>query len=124
MNKIEKWGPWEDRSHTLRYHPLREIYKAVVNRIYSVQFSKEQSDWGEIIHLWIRRHDNQDIPWRDKMKIKESLMGVKRFAIEVFPPNDKLIDQADMYHIYVLPVGFELPFGLHLTQKSYNNRIP
>ena len=112
-NKNEKWGNWEDRSHLLTMHTIKSIYKAVLNRVYSVQFSKEESDWGEIVHLWIRRHDSRDISWAEKMKIKESLMGEKRFAVEVFPPRQYLVDQADMYHIYVLPLGFELPFGLH-----------
>lgn len=119
MKNRESWGDWEDRSYLCRLHPVKSIYKAMVNKVYSVQFSKETSEWGEIIHLWIRRHDNNDISWYEKMRIKESLMGEKRFAVEVFPPKEYLVDQADMYHLYVLPLGFELPFGLHLKEKTF-----
>lgn len=117
-NKNEKWGEWEDHSHKLGPHPVKEIYKAMVNRLYSVQFSKEQSAWGEITHLWIRRHDESDVSWANKMRIKEELCGDRRFAVEVFPPRDNLVDQANMYHIYVLPTGFQLPFGLHLKTQA------
>lgn len=28
--------------------------------------------------------------------------------------KSNLVDQANVYHLWVLPAGFQLPFGLHL----------
>lgn len=44
-------------------------------------------------------------------RIKDELAGVDATAIEVYPPKAEVIDQADMFHIWVLPG--KLPFGLH-----------
>ncbi|MDD2979557.1 MAG: hypothetical protein PHN80_06240 [Hespellia sp.] len=68
---------------------------------------------GEVEHLAIRNKDNTDIPWAEKYRIKNELIGKNRTAIEVFPDADRLIDAAGMYHLWVLPEGFEMPFGIH-----------
>lgn len=53
-----------------------------------------------------------DIPWRDKQRIKNEIFGHDRTAVEVFPETSKLIDQGNLYHIWVLPKDMELPFGI------------
>lgn len=44
-------------------------------------------------------------------RIKNELAGEDATAIEVYPPQADVIDQADMFHIWVL--RGRLPFGLH-----------
>lgn len=39
--------------------------------------------------------------------------GDTRIGVEVYPRDADLVDQANIYHLWVLPLGFELPFGLH-----------
>jgi len=56
--------------------------------------------------------DIQVPPWRDKQRVKDELFGPGYTAIEVMPPREELIDEADMYHIWVLPAGFLLPFTI------------
>ena len=73
---------------------------------------------GVVEHMAIRNADNTDIPWATKQKIKNELAGRKRTAIEVFPDEDRLIDVVGMYHLWVLPEGFELPFGIHPLDKK------
>ncbi|WP_313578592.1 DUF7694 domain-containing protein [Lacrimispora sp.] len=68
---------------------------------------------GIVEHMCIRNADNSDIPWSVKQRIKNELAGRKRTAIEVFPSERRLIDEAGMYHLWVLPENYELPFGLH-----------
>lgn len=84
-----------------------------MNNRYSVQFSEIATDIGLIVHLWIRRHDG-DIArsWADLQQIKNELVGAERLAVEVFPPTKELVDQANMAHLWVYPVGYRLPFGL------------
>lgn len=121
------WGPWEWRDYLAdpRNHLLRELgndwpqrsgmRRACLNAIYSVQFFIRASAWGDIDHLIVRRHDGQpDIPWSHMQRLKDELCGVERVAIEVFPPQSQLVDDANCRHIWCLPDGFQLPFGLHL----------
>lgn len=68
---------------------------------------------GIVEHMAIRNADNTDISWSTKQRIKNELAGRKRTAIEVFPSEDRMIDAANMYHLWILPEGFDLPFGLH-----------
>ena len=116
--KPEIWGEWIDRTwliHMVR-HPISRItlaYGLSSNR-YVVQISDEPTEIGLVTHLWINRCDGErEIPWRDKQRIKRELVGPDRTAIEVFPRDCDLVDQADMYHLWVLPEGMGLPYGLH-----------
>jgi hypothetical protein len=49
--------------------------------------------------------------WPEMQRIKDELAGVDATAIEVYPPKAEVIDQADMFHIWVL--RGRLPFGFH-----------
>lgn len=82
-------------------------------RKYVVLCRKVQTKWGEVIHAAIRNADNSDIPWAAKQWIKNELFGKEALAIEVFPAESRLIDEAGMYHLWVLPEDFKMPFGLH-----------
>lgn len=90
---------------------LNQCYR--YNREYVVMTRPVQTEWGEVIHACIRNKDNTDIPWAKKQWIKNSLFGFDRIAIEVFPTKDRLIDDANMYHLWILPKGFNMPFGIH-----------
>lgn len=123
------WGPWEWRNHLTntraseyRTAPLAADYptrmqlkRACLNNVYSVQFFERDSIWGLIDHLLLRRHDEGlAFPWADLQRIKDELCGPERVAVEVFPPQAQLVDDANCRHLWVLPIGFVLPFGLHL----------
>ena len=54
------------------------------------------------------------------MQIKNELFGEKRAAIEVYPSQDRLVDAADTYHLWVFEKGFKMPFGIHpRDEKAY-----
>lgn len=113
------FGEWEMRVtpeeamvHYGRHegHFRREGY---LNNRYSVQISDEATDWGLVVHLWVRRHDGEMVrSWADMQRIKNELVGPERVAVEVFPPVSQLIDQANIAHLWVMPDGFSLPFSL------------
>lgn len=113
----EYWGQWEDRSRTLIHHPINQrrpgaIRSAFVNQVMSVQVSVDATDWGEVTHLWIKRHDGKPVTWREMQRVKNELVGDERLGMEVYPPRSEVVDVANMYHLWVLPEGFRLPFGL------------
>ena len=74
-----------------------------------------RTEWGTIEHVTIGRMGlvGGDIPWAVKQEIKNELFGVRATAIEVFPCQKNLVDVMDLYHLWVLPKGFQLPFGIH-----------
>jgi len=83
------------------------------NNHHAVQISRVSTEWGVVDHLWISRHDGRAIrSWLELQAIKDHVSGVERVAVEVFPARSELVDHANMYHLWVLPAGFRLPFGL------------
>lgn len=59
--------------------------------------------------------------WSEKQQIKDELFGKNRLAIEVFPKESRLVDVADVYHLWVFDKKFDLPFGIH--PKEYSKAI-
>lgn len=92
------------------------------------------TELGRVEHAVITRIDEEsflsydgkaDIPWATKQEIKNEIFGKDRVAIEVFPEESKLVDVCDCYHLWILPKGFKMPFGIHPTkdvQGKYINR--
>lgn len=86
------------------------------------------TDWGKVEHVSITyngdkenalsQNGERDIPWKVKQEIKNELFGEDRIAIEVFPEEKKLVDVMDVYHLWVFPKGYSLPFGIHPKDKQ------
>lgn len=76
-----------------------------------------KTKWGQVEHVTIKSLVggiwSGDIPWAVKQEIKDELFGIRAAAIEVFPAKKHLVDVCDVYHLWVLPKGFEIPFGIH-----------
>lgn len=70
-------------------------------------------EFGEGFHVCIRNKKGVDIPWIEKQKIKNELFGEDYTALEVFPTTENLIDEANMYHLWIFK-NINLSFGLHL----------
>lgn len=93
---------WEQRDHVLALHPNRNIKHAFVSRDHSVQISFVYNNkYGRIAHLWVKRHNGKPTTWKEMQQIKNELIGEDKLGIEVFPPSEKVIDQAPMYHVWV-----------------------
>ena len=108
------WSSWEWRNDLVGHPEAMSGMKCCcLNNRYSVQFFEQITAWGKVDHLLIRRHDGKaNVPWADKQRIKDELMGADRTAVEVYPAVVDLVDEADVYHLWVLPEGMKLPFGL------------
>jgi hypothetical protein len=115
------FGPWERRDTPdsvrrgyVKDPTIRWLPYSYVNNRYSVQLSAVRTEqFGEVLHLWIRRHVNKPArSWTDLMRIKDELIGEERVAIEVYPAAEDVVDQAHMTHLWVLGEGVALPFGL------------
>ena len=70
----------------------------------SVQVSFFNHDkYGEITHLWIRRHDGKPLGWTQLQRIKNEIVGDDQLAVQVFPKESNKVDQANMYHLFTFP---------------------
>ena len=68
---------------------------------------------GEALHLAVRRLDESDgISWDDLQWIKNEIAGADRVAVELYPEASEVMDQANMRHPFVLPVGVAAPFTI------------
>lgn len=96
--------------HAARTGDLRSCWH---NNIYAIQVFARQTADGEALQLTINRHDNEEIEgWSDLQRIKNEVVGAHRVAIEIYPPESEVMDQANMRHLFVLPEGVEAPFTL------------
>lgn len=118
----QSWDWQELPIHQAQDRPaLRHIKRAVRNDLWLVQFYDFASDLGVIDHLMIRsivglgvlNGSGKEPSWQELQRIKNELMGPDREAVQCYPRAADVIDQADMYHLFVLPLGWPLPFGLH-----------
>lgn len=64
-------------------------------------------------NYYFSSNGERDIPWKEKQAIKNEIFGEDRIAIEVFPEESHLVDVMDIYHLWVLPKYFKIPFGIH-----------
>ena len=61
------------------------------------------------------------IGWAEKQMIKNELFGENRFAVEVYPKEDRLVDVMDVYHLWVFDKKLNMPFGIH--PKEYQKAV-
>lgn len=111
-----RWPEW-------RAHPLgpgtcgagwaAEFHTAHENGVFCVLVRNVVSPWGLVRHAMIRTVSNDEVRWAEKQRIKNEIFGEEALAVEVFPSQSRLVDQADAYHLWVLPEGVSLPFGIH-----------
>jgi hypothetical protein len=115
---------------TMTWKQAKELYResvegdVYVNDIYQVLFYDEKSiacsksihdDWefsGKMRYLSIKRHDKEPInDWREFQDIKNQICGEDSEAVELYPNENRLVDTANQYHLWVFPKGYILPFG-------------
>lgn len=121
-----KWPPWEE----VPAAEIRSIIPALGigwpaqvsrvwrNSVFVVLFREVETEWGPVAHLAIRTIGEDVVEWAEKQRIKDELMGPERVGVEVFPPRSDLVDEANMYHLWILPEGMALPFSIGYGQGS------
>lgn len=89
-----------------------------------------RTSMGNIEHVTITRKadgfkvsndGSKGFSWAEKQQIKDELFGANRVAVEVYPTEDRLVDTADVYHLWVFDKKYRLPFGIH--PKEYQKAI-
>ncbi len=93
---------------------MGDLLEAWRNNIYAVQvFARARINAPSVKHLAIRRHDGDEVHgWSDLQRIKNEIVGPDFAALEVYPPESDVVDQANMRHVFVLPKGEPAPFTI------------
>lgn len=122
-------GPWENRSHVIKLgrHPNSAAVGLHLNAEFAVQRFRypEHPGWDL---LTVNRQDETDSRhpgWKVLQGIKDRLApdGPERFGFEVFPPTRWIIDNCDLWHVWVMPLGEEPGIGFHDDQQGGGLRI-
>ena len=106
-----EWGPWEFIRFprgTVGPGWAADFERAHKNRVFAVL---DRTLACGVRHLAVTSLSDIRPSWPEMQRIKDELAGRDRTAVEVYPPNDQIVDEANMYHIWVLP--YPLSFGLH-----------
>lgn len=104
------WGPWETLTFPAGHAGhgwCAEITTAHRNRVFSVLERKVE---GGVIHYAVASLSEERPSWWEMQRIKDELAGPDKTAVEIYPPHSEIVDGANMFHIWVLPVNFA--FGL------------
>lgn len=66
--------------------------------------------WGMVRHLKVRRSDGRSgITWDQLQLAKNDALGPEVMAIEVYPPQDELVDEEHIRHLWEVPPGVVVP---------------
>jgi hypothetical protein len=92
-----------------------------VNDLYQVQL--RIADYP-LLQLNIRRRDGKPIfrDWRHFQQIKNEVVGADCEAVELYPAEDRLVDQGNKYHLWaVADPKFRFPFGWKTRTVDYSS---
>ncbi len=101
------WGLWErvENPHRLRPGWLGEVDHVRRNKVFAVLVR----DVRFAVHLAVSSLTGDRPTWHEMQRIKTELAGPDATGIEVYPPEREIVDQADMFHIWIVS---DLPFSL------------
>jgi len=117
-----EWGTWEKILLTPGQGGdgwAAECHACHRNRVFAVL---ERKDGTGVIHLGVSSLSGIRPTWREMQRIKDEIAGEDATAIEVYPPKLHVVDEADMFHLWVL--RGKLPFGLHKMDRPPGLRSP
>jgi hypothetical protein len=101
------WGSWErlENPHRLRPGWLGEVDHVRRNKVFAVLVR----DVRFAAHLAVSSLTGDRPTWHEMQRIKSDLAGPDATGIEVYPPDREIVDQADMFHLWIVS---DLPFSL------------
>lgn len=90
---------------------LGEMRRCAENGAFLIMWREtEVPVFGAVTHAFIQTASKAtDITWAEKQRIKNAIFGRERAAIEVYPRHSQLVDDANAYHLWILPKGHDFP---------------
>lgn len=108
------WMPEMDRcwmDYDRGYQVCSRLIRTKFGKVEHVTIIRISTDSSE--EFTINTGGSAPIGWAEKMMIKNELFGENRFAVEVYPKQDRLVDVTDTYHLWVFDKKHNMPFGIH-----------
>ena len=104
----------EDFQQLLEMQMKTEVWLSVKHQV-AVYRDDATEEWPAMIHLSIKRIDKKPLrDWREMQAIKNALVGPKHEGVELYPAEDRLVDGANQYHLWVLASDdVRFPFGFN-----------
>lgn len=104
------WGEWETLTFpkgSIGRGWTHDFATAHRNKVFAVL---DRTLENGVRHLAVSSLSGIRPTWREMQRIKDGLAGCDKTAIEVYPPAMEIVDEADMFHIWVLtePLSFNL----------------
>lgn len=114
------WTPFEQTGQVVRdlngALPEGTVWRN--SRYQVVMRTCGNADSPAIVWLSIKRYDGHPArDWRDLQRLKNELLGPEVEAVELFPAESRLVDNANQTHIWAFP-GFVFPFGFQVRLVS------
>ena len=80
------------------------------NRFVVMVFENTPTTGGNAVKVMVQNHFNKPIEnhWAEMQRIKNELFGCEVLAIEYYPKQSKLIDDENIYWLWIFPDG-EIP---------------
>ena len=108
-----KWTPFEKAQVTLAKELGTD--ECWINSRYMVYVYRGKQVPQELVEdmIWlsIKRLDKEPIhDWRDLQRIKNELVGEENEAVELYPKESRMVDQANQFHLWVVKL-----FDVHET---------
>lgn len=72
--------------------------------------------WGQVTRLKVATADYRRLSWLQVWQAFQSAYP-GRWALELYPPAEDLVDEAHVYHLWLLPEGWRPPEGMNLATR-------
>ncbi len=120
------WTPFQlaeqpkDHPITTSLTDLDDAVAVLLNNRYQVSVCFDRSEPVDCVHLSIKdlakttRHD-----WRDLQRIKSEVCGAEAAGVEIYPPESRLVDTANQYHLWCYPGSFAvMGWSVRMTSQD------
>lgn len=100
-------GEWKEVDMSKANHP-DWMTRSFINNRYVVMIGDEiKTTKGFAIQALIQKHDDSPIKnhWSELQKIKNQIFGEDKTAIEYYPAVNDLIDDYNIYWLWIFPEG-------------------
>lgn len=89
------------------------------NNRYVVQIWGWNTGWGKCDRVLIRRADASAVHnWHELQRIKNEIWSEDHTALEVYPKQNNLIDDRNIYWLWVFPPEFQCPIEIQLGRPK------
>jgi len=103
------WGKWEtiDMPDGIPCGTgwCSEVRRAYKNGVFAVL----RRECEGATHLAISSLSGIRPTWHEMQRIKDEIAGTETTGVEVYPPHNEIVDQADMFHLWIVA---PLPFTI------------